>query len=84
MSANDQLPTVTRPAHAVARRRMRQSLNLSVAVGGTLGGAVLLASNIAAAVANGVSAIPWIGLSANVALLFGGLMFAREYRRGRR
>jgi hypothetical protein len=27
--------------------------------------------------------VPWLPLGANAALVFGGLMFVREYRRGR-
>jgi hypothetical protein len=70
-------------SRALALPTARQAVNLSVAVAGTVGGSVLLASNIAFIVAASITALPWIPLTANAALIFGGLMFAREYRRGR-
>lgn len=76
-------PSEIRPARALTRPQPRQVLNLSVAVAGTLGGGVLLASNVAVLVIAQISTIPWVPLTANVALLFGGVMFAREYQRGR-
>jgi hypothetical protein len=72
-----------RPTRALARPSARQALNLSVAVAATAGGAVLLASNIAVLVVAQLPSLPWVPLSANIALVFGGVMFAREYRRGR-
>ena len=72
-----------RSTRALARPSARQVLNLSVAVAGTLGGAVLLSSNVAVLLLAQVGVVSWIPLAANAALLFGGVMFAREYRRGR-
>jgi len=87
MTTPDNLPAKSRPNAALARpevrKAVRQAMNLSVAVGGTVGGAILLASNLAIVFSAQLSSIPWIPLSANAALVFGGLMFAREYRRGR-
>lgn len=61
---------------------VRQQLNLAVAVGGSLGGAILLSSNLVyIALAPVTLGAAWIPLTANVALLFGSAMFAREYRR---
>jgi hypothetical protein len=63
---------------------LRQQLNLAVAVGGSAGGLILLSSNLLYLMLAPVTGSPWIPLSANLALVFGGIMFAREYRRGRR
>jgi len=83
MDADENLPAKIRANRALARPQPRQLLNLSVAVAGTLGGAVLLTANVAFVAIAQLDTIPWTPLSANLALLFGGLMFAREYRRGR-
>ncbi len=83
MVATDNLPAESRASRALARHSLRQAVNLSVAVAGTLGGGLLLATNLAVLLTTPVLSVPWIPLSANVALLFGGVMFAREYRRGR-
>ena len=83
MRAQENRPAETRTPRALVRPHPRQLLNLSAAVAGTLGGVVLLASNVAILVAAQLATIPWVPLGANVALVFGGLMFAREYRRGR-
>lgn len=71
-----------RTSRALTRPRARQVMNLSLAVAGTLGGAVLLSSNVAVLLVVRTGAIPWIPLGANLALVLGGLMFAREYLRG--
>ena len=83
MTGTDPGAIVPRKTHPLARPSARQALNLSVAVAATTGGVVLLASNIAVLVVANVGTLPLVPLSANVALLLGGLMFAREYRRGR-
>lgn len=83
MSEREQLPAEIRETRALARPSVRQVLNLSVGVAGTLGGVLLLTSNLAVLVVAQVGAVPWLPLGANAALLFGGLMFVREYRRGR-
>lgn len=83
MSERERRPAEIRDTRALARPSVRQVLNLSVGVAGTLGGALLLTSNLAVLVIAQVGTVPWLPLGANVALLFGGLMFAREYRRGR-
>ena len=71
-------------AASVSARRvfaLRQGARLFIGVGGTLGGALLLATNLLGVVGAGAGALPWVPLSANVGLLFGGVMFLREYRR---
>lgn len=60
---------------------VRQTGRLAIGVGGTLGGAILLATNVIP-VAAGTGALHWVPLLANAALIFGGAMFLREYRKG--
>lgn len=83
MSDRESRPAEVRSTHALARPSAKRVLNLSVAVAGTVGGAVLLSSNVAVLLLAHVGVVSWIPLAANAALLFGGVMFAREYRRGR-
>jgi len=83
LSDRERYPAQLHDVRALARPSVRQALNLSVSVAGTLGGALLLTSNIAIVLIGHVGTIPWLPLGANAALLFGGLMFAREYRRSR-
>jgi hypothetical protein len=65
----------------LAISQFRQQLSLAAGVGGIGGGVLLLATNLAFLAMAPVAALPWVPLSANVALIFGGLMFVREYRR---
>jgi hypothetical protein len=83
LSERERRSVEIRGTHALARPSARQVLNLSVGVAGTLGSVLLLSSNLAVLVVAQVGTVPWLPLGANMALLFGGLMLAREYRRGR-
>ena len=73
------------PEHSPPRALTRASVvrvgTLVIGAGGTAGGALLLAVNLAGAAAAGWGSIPWVPISANAALLFGGVMFLREHRR---
>jgi hypothetical protein len=83
VSERETRPAEVRETRALARPSAWQVINLSVGVAGTLGGALLLASNLAVLVVAQAGTVPWLPLGANAALVFGGLMFVREYRRGR-
>ncbi len=80
------------PAHQITVRsrlslawpRVRQQGRLAVGVSATAGGAWLLVTNLAHVAAVGLTASGLVPLTANAALLFGGVMFLREYRNGRR
>lgn len=65
----------------LARHQARRAFQLSVAVGGTGGGLILLGSNIAVALHAGIIPASPVPFVANLALVFGGAMFAREFRR---
>ena len=75
------------PAALSARRQrrfpaiqaLRQPARLSIGVSGIAGGMLLLSANVAALVVSG-GALSFVPLAANVALVFGGIMFLREYR----
>jgi catechol 2,3-dioxygenase-like lactoylglutathione lyase family enzyme len=54
---------------------VRRKVALTIGVGGTLGGGILLASNLF--LAGAATAVP---LAANAALILGGAMFLREFR----
>lgn len=76
------LPSVqARPSKALHWPILRRHVQLAIGVGATLGGAVLLGSNITYLVMSGASALPWVPLVANAALIFGGAMFLRLSRR---
>ena len=79
---NDQrkVPTV-RDHHPLAWPRLQQHGRLAIGVGGTVGGVILLASNLLPLVSAGGATVPWVSLVANTALIFGGAMFLREHRR---
>jgi hypothetical protein len=70
----------SRPSTALRRAQLVQHARLSVGVSGIAGGIVLLGSNVLFLVLTGAQALPWTPLLANVALIFGGAMFLREYR----
>ena len=81
---NTPLPAPAPRSRALTIPPARQQLNLAVAVSGSAGGVLLLSTNLFYLwLAPPLGGPPWIPLSANLALLFGGAMFAREYRRGR-
>ena len=80
----DLLPETPGAPIAPGRRTaLVQAARLSIGVGGIAGGAFLFATNIAAALTTAGSSIPWVPLSANLALVFGSVMFLREFRRAR-
>jgi hypothetical protein len=81
MPASPDNPVVARERKAIAWPMARQAGRLTIGVGGTVGGAVLLATNLLPVV-SGVGVAHWVPLAANAALIFGGAMFLREYRRG--
>lgn len=83
MTSSAPVPLPPQRPKALTIPPVRQQLNLAVAVGGTAGGLILLSSNLLYVALAPVAGNPWIPLSANLALVFGGIMFAREYRRGR-
>ncbi len=66
------------------RHQARRGAQLALAVGGVGGGLLLLASNLAAFFLAGVAPTSAVPLLANAALVFGGAMFAREFRRSGR
>lgn len=59
-------------------------MQLAAAVGGIGGGVILLGSNVAVQVLAGVAPASPVPLAANAALIFAGIMFAREFRRSGR
>ena len=63
---------------------IRQPARLSIGVAGVLGGAMLFTNNVASIIVVGGGVFPWVPLAANAALVFGGVMFFREYRRAAR
>ena len=63
---------------------VRQGARLAIGSTGLAGGAFLLATNVAATLTTAGASIPWIPLSGNLALVFGSVMFLREYRRASR
>lgn len=71
----------TRREHPLSRPALQRHGRLALGVSGTLGGGVLLSTNITYLVLSGATTLPWIPLLANAALIFGGAMFLREYRR---
>lgn len=64
-------------------QRLAQHGRLSMGVGGIGGGLLLLTTNAFALITAGVTTLPWVPLVANCALIFGGVMFLREYRRAK-
>lgn len=68
---------------SLTRHRLTQHGRLSIGVGGIGGGLVLLTSNTLTLLAVGATTLPWVPLVANCALIFGGVMFLREYRRAK-
>lgn len=82
MNAQHPAPLPSRRSRLLALPPLRQQLNIAVSVGGTVGGSILLGCNLLyVALAPITLGAAWVPLVANVALLFGGVMFAREYRR---
>jgi hypothetical protein len=73
-----------RQEHPLSWPAIRRHGRLAVGVTGTLGGGILLGSNIAYVVMSGATTLPWIPLSANAALVLGGAMFLWDYRRAPR
>lgn len=74
----------TRQEHPLSWPAIRRHGRLAIGLGGTLGGGLLLGSNVAYAVMSGAASVPWMPLLANAGLIFGGAMFLREYRRAQR
>ena len=81
------LPDKREVALPAARRAfaVRQGARLTIGGAGLAGGAFLLATNVLATLTTTTAgSIPWLPLSANVALIVGSAMFLREYRRAAR
>lgn len=72
-----------RPTLALQRAQLAQHARLAVGVSGVTGGLVLLGANTLYLIIANVAVVPWTPLLANAALIFGGTMFLREYRRRR-
>ena len=62
---------------------IRQGARLSIGTAGLVGGVFLLSTNALAVLTTAAGSIPWLPLSANMALIIGSAMFLREYRRAR-
>jgi hypothetical protein len=77
---NSSMTAALTQRHRVGLAAFQQHARLSIGVAGSVGGAVLLASNIASIVFGG-AAVALVPLAANAALIFGGAMFLRERRR---
>ena len=77
-------PLPSRARHGLTWPRARQLGRLGVGVGAATGGTWLLVSNLSHVTAVGLTAPALVPLAANAALVFGGVMFLREYWRGRR
>ena len=69
------------PRTSIVRHQAQRALQLAIGVGGTLGGLILLTSNVVVAARAGVTPTSFTPFVANLALVFGGVMFTREYRR---
>ena len=65
------------------RHTLVQGARLSIGIGGIVGGALLLATNVAMTLTTTTASVPWLPLSANLALVFGSAMFLREFQKGR-
>lgn len=70
-----------REGHPISWPAVRRHGQLAIGVAGTLGGGVLLSTNIVYLVMSGAATLPWVPLIANAALILGGALFLREHRR---